>query len=66
MVGQTPERSAELQSAIDAIVACYGDIHAIARATTVSATEVAQELATVEYDSSDGVALRLLAQYNPT
>jgi len=64
MAGQTTKRSDQLDKAIQAIVATYGDLHLVARSWSVDPEEVAAELE-VAGDTSDRVALQLLQQYNP-
>ena len=63
MVGLTPKRSEQLDKAIQAIVATYGDLHLVARSWSVDADEVAAELKLVG-DTSERIALQLLQQYN--
>ena len=64
MAGQTPKRSEQLEKAIKAIVATYGDLHLVARSWSVDPDEVATELSSVG-DTSERIALQLLQQYNP-
>jgi len=64
MAGQTPKRSEQLEKAINAIVATYGDLHLVARSWSVDPQEVAVELKSVG-DTSERVALQLLQKYNP-
>lgn len=64
MAGLTPKRSEQLDKAIQAIVATYGDLHLIARSWSVDPDEVAAELESVG-DTSERIALQLLQQYNP-
>ena len=64
MAGQTPKRSEQLEKAIIAIVATYGDLHLVARSWSVDPDEVATELSSVG-DTSERIALQLLQQYNP-
>tara|TARA_R110000868_G_scaffold272773_2_gene532035 strand:- start:21392 stop:21589 length:198 start_codon:yes stop_codon:yes gene_type:complete len=64
MAGQTPKRSEQLEKAIQAIVATYGDLHLVARSWSVDPEEVAAELV-LAGDTSERIALQLLQQYNP-
>jgi len=64
MVGQTPKRSEQLEKAIQAIVATYGDLNLVARSWTVDPEEVSAELEAAG-DTSERVALQLLQIYNP-
>ncbi len=64
MAGPTPKRSEQLDKAIKAIVATYGDLNLVARSWSVDAEEVATELESVG-DTSERVALQLLQKYNP-
>ena len=54
-----------LELAVKELTATYGDLEMIARSLPVDASEVDAALAIVEPDSAEGVALRLLAKYNP-
>jgi hypothetical protein len=54
-----------LDQVIEALVSATGDLDLIARFSVVDPSEVAAALASVEADSAEGVALRLLAKYNP-
>ena len=54
-----------LDQVVEALVSATGDLDLIARFSVVDANEVAGALLTVEADSAEGVALRLLAKYNP-
>lgn len=54
-----------LEQAILALTSATGDLDLIARFSVVDANEVADALLTVEPDSTEGVALRYLAKYNP-
>lgn len=54
-----------LDQVVEALVSATGDLDLIARFSVVDANEVADALADAEVDSAEGVALRLLAKYNP-
>lgn len=54
-----------LDQAIQDLTTATGDLDLIARFSVVDANDVADALLTVEADSAEGVALRLLAKYNP-
>jgi hypothetical protein len=54
-----------LDQAVLDLTTATGDLDLIARFSVVDANEVAGALMTVEADSAEGVALRLLAKYNP-
>jgi hypothetical protein len=54
-----------LDQVVEGLVSAIGDLDLIARFSVVDANEVADALADVEADSAEGVALRLLAKYNP-
>ena len=54
-----------LDQAVLDLTSATGDLDLIARFSIVDANEVAGALLTVEADSAEGVALRLLAKYNP-
>jgi hypothetical protein len=54
-----------LDQVVEGLVSASGDLDLIARFSVVDANEVAAALASVEADSAEGVALRLLAKYNP-
>jgi hypothetical protein len=54
-----------LDQAVLDLTTATGDLDLIARFSVVDANEVAGALLTVEADSAEGVALRLLAKYNP-
>jgi NACalpha-BTF3-like transcription factor len=54
-----------LELAIEELTTTYGDLDLIARSLQVDAAEVAAALEAAEPDSAAGVALRLLAKYNP-
>lgn len=54
-----------LDQAVLDLTSATGDLDLIARFSVVDANEVADALLTVESDSAEGVALRLLAKYNP-
>jgi hypothetical protein len=54
-----------LNQVVEGLVSANGDLDLIARFSLVDANEVAAALASVETDSAEGVALRLLSKYNP-
>ena len=54
-----------LDQAVQDLTLATGDLDLIARFSVVNANDVADALLTVEADSAEGVALRLLAKYNP-
>jgi hypothetical protein len=54
-----------LELAVKELTTTYGDLDLIARSLQVDAAEVDAALAAAESDSAQGVALRLLAKYNP-
>lgn len=54
-----------LELAIETLTTTYGDLNAVARSLPVDAASVAQALLVAAPDSAEGVALRLLAKYNP-
>lgn len=54
-----------LEKAVLALTTATGDLDLIARFSVVDAKEVAEALLDAEPDSAVGVALRLLAKYNP-
>ena len=54
-----------LDQAVLNLTSATGDLDLIARFSVVDANEVAGGLLTVEADSAEGVALRLLSKYNP-
>ena len=54
-----------LDQVVEGLVSANGDLDLIARFSVVDANEVAAALADAEADSAEGVALRLLAKYNP-
>lgn len=54
-----------LDQAVQDLTLATGDLDLIARFSVVDANDVADALSTVEADSAEGVALRLLAKYNP-
>jgi hypothetical protein len=54
-----------LEEAVDLLVSTDKDLDLIARFLPVDAGEVNAALAGADEDSADGVALRLLAKYNP-
>jgi hypothetical protein len=54
-----------LDQVVEGLVSATGDLDLIARFSVVDANEVAAALADAEADSAEGVALRLLAKYNP-
>jgi hypothetical protein len=57
--------SEQLTAALEVLTSTYQDLDTIARGLVVDAAEVAQALSSTEADSADGVALRVLAKYNP-
>ena len=54
-----------LEEAVDALVSTDKDLDLVARFLSVDAHEVHAALEGADEDSADGVALRLLAKYNP-
>ena len=54
-----------LDQTVEGLVSANGDLDLIARFSVVDADEVAAALAIADADSAQGVALRLLAKYNP-
>ncbi len=54
-----------LDQVVEGLVSANGDLDLIARFSVVDANEVAAALLIAEADSAEGVALRLLAKYNP-
>ena len=54
-----------LDQVVEGLVSATGDLDLIARFSVVDANEVAAALLIAEADSAEGVALRLLAKYNP-
>lgn len=54
-----------LELAIEMLTTTYGDLDSTARSLQVDAAAVHQALITADPDSAQGVALRLLAKYNP-
>lgn len=54
-----------LNQVVEGLVSATGDLDLIAKFSMVDANEVAAALADVDADSAEGVALRLLAKYNP-
>lgn len=54
-----------LDQVVEGLVSANGDLDLIARFSSVDANEVAAALLVVDADSAEGVALRLLAKYNP-
>lgn len=54
-----------LDQVVEGLVSANGDLDLIARFSVVDANEVAAALLIAEVDSAEGVALRLLAKYNP-
>jgi hypothetical protein len=54
-----------LEEAVDILVSTDKDLDLVARFLSVDAHEVHAALEGVDEDSADGVALRLLAKYNP-
>lgn len=56
---------AALELAVQELITTHGDLEIIARSLPVDAAEVNAALAAAAPDSAEGVALRLLAKYNP-
>mgnify|MGYP003656152211 CR=1 FL=1 len=54
-----------LNQVVEGLTSASGDLDLIARFSVVDANEVAAALLIAEADSAEGVALRLLAKYNP-
>lgn len=54
-----------LDQVVEGLVSATGDLDIIARFSVVDANEVAAALLIADADSAQGVALRLLAKYNP-
>lgn len=54
-----------LDQVVEGLTSAIGDLDLIARFSVVDANEVAAALFVAEEDSAEGVALRLLAKYNP-
>ena len=54
-----------LDQVVEGLVSANGDLDLIARFSVVDSNEVAAALVDVDADSAEGVALRLLAKYNP-
>ena len=54
-----------LDQVVEGLVSANGDLDLIARFSVVDANEVAAALLIADADSAQGVALRLLAKYNP-
>jgi hypothetical protein len=54
-----------LEEAVDMLVSTNKDLDLMARFLSVDAQEVHAALEGTDEDSADGVALRLLAKYNP-
>lgn len=54
-----------LDQVVEGLVSATGDLDLIARFSVVDANEVAAALLIADADSAQGVALRLLAKYNP-
>jgi hypothetical protein len=54
-----------LALAIEDLISTHGDLDLIARSLQVNAIEIANALKTTAADSAEGVALRVLAKYNP-
>lgn len=57
--------SEQLTAALEVLTSTYQDLDTIARGLVVDAAEVAKALSSTESDSAEGVALRVLAKYNP-
>ena len=56
---------ATLDQVVEGLVSSTGDLDLIARFSVVDADAVAAALLIADADSAEGVALRLLAKYNP-
>ena len=56
---------ATLDQVVEGLVSSTGDLDLISRFSVVDANEVAAALLVADADSAQGVALRLLAKYNP-
>ena len=54
-----------LEEAVDMLVSTNKDLDLMARFLSVDAHEIHTALEGTDADSADGVALRLLAKYNP-
>ena len=54
-----------LDQVVEGLTSAIGDLDLIARFSVVDANEVAAALLVADADSAQGVALRLLAKYNP-
>ena len=54
-----------LDQVVEGLVSATGDLDLISRFSVVDANEVAAALLVADADSAQGVALRLLAKYNP-
>jgi len=54
-----------LELALEELTTTYKDLDLIARSLVVDPAEIAQAILTTEEDSAEGVALRMLAKYNP-
>lgn len=54
-----------VNDAVDYLCGHYGDLDAAARSLPVDPEEVALALSEAEPDTAEGIALRLLAKYNP-
>ena len=54
-----------LDQVVEGLTSAIGDLDLIARFSVVDANEVAAALLIADADSAQGVALRLLAKYNP-
>lgn len=54
-----------LDQVVEGLTSASGDLDLIARFSVVDANEVAAALLVADADSAQGVALRLLAKYNP-
>ena len=54
-----------LAQAIEALTTTYSSLDSVAQGLQVDAKEVADALASADLDSAEGVALQVLAKYNP-
>lgn len=56
---------ATLKQALEELTTTYQDLDAVARSMAVSPSDIAKALAKTDADTAEGVALRVLAKYNP-
>ena len=54
-----------LKLALEELTTTYKDLDLIARSLVVDPAEIAKAILSTEEDSAEGVALRILAKYNP-